>query len=111
MFTGIVEQTAVVKGIAKRHDVYELLLQFSKSIEGLKIGDSVAVSGVCLTAVKIDGNNASFDIMNETFKKTSFGNVKVGDIVMYNRWGGTEIKSDDEELLIMHQSDIIAKKI
>jgi len=37
--------------------------------------------------------------------------VKVGDIVMYNRWGGTEIKSDDEELLIMHQSDIIAKKI
>jgi chaperonin GroES len=36
--------------------------------------------------------------------------VKVGDIVLYAKYGGTEIKIDDEELIILHESDILAKK-
>jgi len=37
--------------------------------------------------------------------------VEVGDIVVYAKYGGSEIKIDDEELIIMHESDILAKKI
>ena len=37
--------------------------------------------------------------------------VKVGDVVMYARYGGTEIKIDDEELIILRESDILAKKV
>lgn len=37
--------------------------------------------------------------------------VKVGDIVVYSKYGGTEIKIDDEELMILRESDILAKKI
>ena len=37
--------------------------------------------------------------------------IKVGDRVLYNKWGGTEVKLDDEELLIMHETDIMLKRI
>ncbi len=37
--------------------------------------------------------------------------VKVGDIVVYTKYGGTEIKIDDEELIILRESDILAKKV
>lgn len=36
--------------------------------------------------------------------------IKVGDRVLYNKWGGTEVKLDEEELLIMHESDIMLKR-
>jgi len=36
--------------------------------------------------------------------------IKVGDIVIYAKYGGTEIKIDDEELIILHESDVLAKK-
>ena len=38
-------------------------------------------------------------------------NVKVGDIVIYAKYGGAEIKVEDEELMILHESDILAKKV
>ena len=48
--------------------------------------------------------------LSEDGKRIAMG-VKVGDIVIYARYGGTEIKIEDEELLILRESDVLAKKV
>lgn len=53
--------------------------------EGTKIGDSVAVSGVCLTVTRLDGGAAAFDLSGETLSRTTLGQLKAGDAVNLER--------------------------
>ena len=53
--------------------------------EGLKIGQSVAINGVCLSATKISGKKCVFEMIDETTKKTDLGNVKAGSVVNIER--------------------------
>lgn len=85
MFTGIIEELGQVISLKKGNKSATLTLKGNKIFEDLKLGDSVAVNGVCLTATKISGNTFMADVMNETFHRSSLGNLKKGDVVNLER--------------------------
>ncbi|MEZ6188993.1 MAG: riboflavin synthase [Planctomycetota bacterium] len=78
MFTGIVEAMAEVKAVKQGAGSARIVLDLGEVHEGVRIGDSIAVNGVCLTVVTIDGRRAAFDVITETLKLTSLGGLKVG---------------------------------
>jgi len=85
MFTGIVEELGVVRKIARRGDVILLEVSAKEVLVDTKIGDSIAVNGVCLTVVSIAGSALSFEIMNITFKNTNLGFLKISQQVNLER--------------------------
>ncbi len=85
MFTGIIEQTAVIKSIAGRGGARRLGVYFAKNPEAVKIGDSISINGVCLTITGVEKKYLSFDITEETFKNTTFRRAKINDVVNVER--------------------------
>lgn len=86
MFTGIIKGKFPVVSITDREGLRSFVVQFSPEyVEGLSTGASVAIDGVCFTATKIEGNNISFDSMEETLRKTTIGTLKEGDNVNIER--------------------------
>ncbi len=85
MFTGIVEGLATVESITPRGAAYRLQLDLGPISEGVKIGDSVAVDGACLTVVTIRGVRAEFDVIRETIERTAFASLRVKDKVNIER--------------------------
>jgi riboflavin synthase len=84
MFTGIIETLSKVEKIEKEGT--NVHFTFSSSITSeLKIDQSVAHNGVCLTVVSINGKNYVVTAIDETLKRTSLGNLKVGDVVNLER--------------------------
>lgn len=84
MFTGIIETLATVEHIATEQT--NVHFTFSSSItHELKIDQSVAHNGVCLTVVKIDGHHYTVTAIEETLQKTNLGSLKVGSIVNLER--------------------------
>lgn len=71
MFTGIVEELGKVADLKISPDSAQLTLEGSKILEGTQIGDSIAVNGVCLTVIKLQGNLFTVDVMAETLNKTN----------------------------------------
>ena len=82
MFTGLIkEQGKIVKIIKSSHSI-KLTIQASKNLlETYKIGDSMAVNGVCLTCVQKSSSQCTVDIMPETYKRTTFKDLKINDTV------------------------------
>lgn len=78
MFTGIVEKRGRVLRAGRRMEV-------DTGWRDLVLGESVSVSGVCLTVARIDGPRAGFDVVTETMKKTTLGGLKPGDEVNLER--------------------------
>ena len=78
MFTGIVEGLGTVADVRNRGSSLELTLDMGSLAEGVATGDSVAVSGVCLTATLIEGPRVSFDVVRETLDKTSLSAARRG---------------------------------
>ncbi len=60
MFTGIIEKVCMVKDIRRNASSMEISIDLAGLVEDVKLGDSVAINGTCLTAVKIQGNVVSF---------------------------------------------------
>jgi riboflavin synthase len=85
MFTGIVEETGVIRSLSRKKDAYRLNILTGKRLASLKEGDSLSVNGTCLTAVVINENSLFFDIMEKTFANTSFRYSKKGDVVNVER--------------------------
>ena len=88
MFTGIIEGIGKVIKINKNttnRSALQLIVDLGKHSKGLKIGQSVALNGVCLSVTKISKNKCSFEMIDETIKKTDLGNLKVGGIVNIER--------------------------
>jgi riboflavin synthase len=85
MFTGIVEELGVVKSIEKQADALRITVEGPLIASDLKRGDSIAVSGTCLTAVEHDEASFTADVMLETLKRTSLDGIKVGDPVNLER--------------------------
>lgn len=84
MFTGIIETLAKVERIAKEGS--NVHFTFSSSVtHELKIDQSVAHNGICLTVVKIDGNNYTVTAIDETLKRTNLGELKTGSLVNLER--------------------------
>lgn len=80
MFTGLVEDLGQVVSIDRRADGARLTLA-SRLAEDLAEGDSIAVNGVCLTAVGICGDRFGAEVMNETLRRSSLGDVGEGSAV------------------------------
>jgi len=88
MFTGIVEGVGKVEKISqntKNRSAIQMTVNLGKHGKGLKIGQSVALNGVCLTATKLSKNSCIFEMIEETTKKTDLGNLKVGGVVNIER--------------------------
>jgi riboflavin synthase len=79
MFTGIVEKTATVAGVSDGPGFRRLALALK--FGDLRIGQSVAVNGCCLTATEVSSEEAVFEIVSETLEKTNLGALGVGDMV------------------------------
>ena len=85
MFTGIIEELGTVTGITKQSDALRLTIKGKMVLEDLKRGDSISCSGTCLTAIEIDANGFTADVMMETIKLTSLMEVVVGDPINLER--------------------------
>jgi riboflavin synthase len=81
MFTGIIEEVGQVIRIVGKNGSRRLTVSASQLSRELKTGDSVAVSGVCLTAVEITPESFAADLAEETWKRTSFSRIKKGALV------------------------------
>lgn len=86
MFSGIIQTTGSIVGI-KRHqgDISIEVDAGSLALDEIGIGDSIAVSGPCLTVTAISNTGLSFDISAETIKRTHFGSLALGQIVNLER--------------------------
>ena len=89
MFTGIVQEAGVVTGIKPTAKSIELTVRAGASARGLKVGDSFAVNGCCLTAVKVGVRGKSklvqFDLLRETWTRTNLQFARVGSLVNLDR--------------------------
>jgi riboflavin synthase len=85
LFTGLVEDRGVIRGIKKGHLSASLTIESDIVCEDLEVGDSVAVNGVCLTAASREGRIFFADVMAETLAKTNLGYLKEGDPVNLER--------------------------
>ena len=71
MFTGIVEESGVVRAAQRRGRVWRFDVEVSKAFQEAGIGDSIAVDGVCLTIAGRKGRTLTFDVMPQTWQKTT----------------------------------------
>ena len=88
MFTGIVEGTGKIEKISeatKNRSAIQMTVNLGKNANGLKIGQSVALNGVCLTVIKKSKNKCNFEMIEETTKKTDLGNLRKGSLVNIER--------------------------
>src|SRR5271170_3659685 len=81
MFTGIIEEVGRIIGIVQHKNNRRLTVALSNLAKELRQGDSIAVSGVCLTAVDIQPASVSFDLAAETWNRTSFSRIQEGALV------------------------------
>lgn len=84
MFTGIIEELGTVKKIEREGGNLHLTIEAAMCPE-LKIDQSVAHNGICLTVVSINGNQYTVTAIQETLNKTNLGEIKVGDVVNLER--------------------------
>ena len=88
MFTGIIEGLGNIVSFDKKtnnRSAAKMKIHIGKIAKGLKIGDSVAINGVCLTTVSISKGITEFEMVGETIKKTNLGSLERGDKVNIER--------------------------
>ncbi len=81
MFTGIVEETGIVKGFTND----KIIIGCSVVLENTKIGDSIAIDGCCQTVVELGRDFFTARVSGETLKVTTFNNLKTGSVVNLER--------------------------
>jgi riboflavin synthase len=81
MFTGIIEEVGKITSIRKERGTHRLAVSASNLVKEVNKGDSIAVSGVCLTAIDLTSNSVSFDLAEETWTRTSFSRMQEGALV------------------------------
>jgi riboflavin synthase len=81
MFTGIVEEIGIVKETSRDRLAFEA----HKVLEGTKVGDSIAINGVCLTIVSLENRGFSVNVMPETLRCTNLGSLHYNDQVNLER--------------------------
>ena len=84
MFTGIIEEVGKIKNIQGGTN-YKLTIAASKILEDIHLGDSIAVNGICLTAISWDNDSFTVDIMRETLERTSLHRLRAGSFVNLER--------------------------
>ncbi|PIP36593.1 MAG: riboflavin synthase [Desulfobacterales bacterium CG07_land_8_20_14_0_80_52_14] len=85
MFTGIIEGQGTIAAIQAAEQGRRFVFAVELPLTETRIGDSIAVNGVCLTAVTFSGNRFAADVSPETLEKTTFGKARIGDRVNIER--------------------------
>ena len=85
MFTGIIEGMGSITAIRSVGQARRLAITADYGLEGTRVGDSIAVSGACLTAVMISGKRFEADVSPETIARTTFGVARAGERVNLER--------------------------
>ncbi len=85
MFTGLVESTGSVLSLEPRGESARLLLKVGPLASELTPGESVAVNGCCLTVTDITADSCAFDLLMQTLRVTSLGDLKAGSLVNLER--------------------------
>ncbi|GAB3442599.1 riboflavin synthase [Actinophytocola sediminis] len=85
MFTGIVEERGTVVAVESLPDAARLAVEGPLVTSDVGLGDSIAVNGVCLTVVSVDGGSFTADVMRETLVRSSLGKIGPGDQVNLER--------------------------
>jgi len=81
MFTGIIQQVCTVKALSKSGDSAALTVDLGQLANESKIGDSIAINGVCLTVIKLAGILVTFDVSSETLAESTIGKLTPGSKV------------------------------
>jgi len=85
VFTGIIKEIGRVEQVQKTSSGISLVITTERASGDIKIGDSVAVNGCCLTVVEISGKQLSFDLLRETWERTNLQFVASGSLVNLER--------------------------
>lgn len=85
MFTGLIEEKGTITAVEDLGDSVRLTIRGPLVISDAQHGDSIAVSGVCLTVMEQDTDTFAADVMKESLDKTSLGDLRVGDEVNLER--------------------------
>ncbi|UQZ81990.1 Riboflavin synthase [Paenibacillus konkukensis] len=85
MFTGIIEEIGAMRRISKQGQAMILTIGARTILEDVRLGDSIAVNGVCLTVVQYDEASITVDVMPETFRRTTLRKLHAGDPVNLER--------------------------
>ncbi len=85
MFTGIIEEIGTVRSIRRGRVSASMEIGCKEILEDVKIGDSIAVNGVCLTVTALTGRGFTADVMHETLRRSSLGGLKAGSRVNLER--------------------------
>jgi len=81
VFTGIIEGIGRITGATRRN----LVIATGDALQGMELGESIAVNGVCLTIIQFNADSFSVDMMPETLTRTNLGLLRVGDRVNLER--------------------------
>ncbi|QEM67904.1 riboflavin synthase [Geobacter sp. FeAm09] len=85
MFTGLIEDLGTVASFRRSAKAAVLGIATALPVDGIALGDSVAVNGICLTVTSISGTVLTFDVSPETISKSTFDTLKTGDKVNLER--------------------------
>ncbi len=85
MFTGIIEEMGTVRSLEVRSESALLTITAKKVLSDTRLGDSIAVNGVCLTVAAFSGHTFQADVMPETLRKTNLGSLRPGSRVNLER--------------------------
>jgi len=86
MFSGIVQKVGIIESVERMTDGSgRLTMACEPWSQPIQLGESIANNGVCLTVTGVNQNSISFDLLDETFKKTNLGDLQTGDLVNLER--------------------------
>lgn len=85
MFTGIVEEIGNIRNIIRGTDSIKISIGCQKILDDVKVGDSISVNGVCLTAVAFGNGCFTADVMPETMRRSNLGQLNISDRVNLER--------------------------
>ncbi len=85
MFTGLIEEIGFIDKITSQNNSGQLVIHAKEIQEGTKLGDSIAVNGVCLTVTNVSKTSFTADVMPETLKRSNLGKLQKGSPVHLER--------------------------
>ncbi len=85
MFTGLIEEVGKLKNIQSKVDGLKITVEAEKVLEDSKVGDSIAINGICLTITEIGENQFKFDVSQETINRSNIKYLKIGDYLNLER--------------------------
>jgi riboflavin synthase len=85
MFTGIIEEKGIIKSIRTAGRTARISVSANKVLEGLKVGDSINIDGVCLTVTEFSSSSFTVDVMPETMLRSTFTDLRSGNSVNLER--------------------------